>query len=297
MQIRLRTETGLPEFLGIGALKAGTTYLDAMLRDHPEICLPPGGKEIQFFNRYFDRGPEWYRRQFHGCREGVKGEVSPQYMFDPKVAGRIKDLIPHARLVVSVRDPVMRAHSQFKHWVQERGYSNSFEQYLTEHPGAVERGRYFHLLRPYLHHFPRDQLLVILFEDLVGQRLTTMQNVYRFVGVDVGHVPAAAGKPVYASYSPRFHRAYIRAKKVSRRLRRSGLSNLVATGKRAGLERVFVPSASTTRFAPLLPETARRLAEGYAEDTAALSSFLGRDLADVWSTPDSGLPARSHLNP
>ena len=68
----------LPDFLAIGALKAGTTYLDSMLRDHPDLCLPATVKEVEFFTRHYDRGPAWYARRFAGCGSGRAGEVSPQ---------------------------------------------------------------------------------------------------------------------------------------------------------------------------------------------------------------------------
>jgi hypothetical protein len=273
----------LPDFLGIGALKAGTTYIDAMLRSHPEVCLPNGVKEVEFFTRHFHRGAGWYRQQFRGCAGRVTGEVSPQYLFDPEAAGRIHDLIPEARLIVSVRDPVQRAYSQYKHWVQETAYRRSFDQFLTEHPGAVDRGRYSRSLGPYLDWFGRDQLLVVVFEDLVDQPVVAMQAVYRFLGVDVGHVPDAAEEAVYVSASPRFHHGYVTAKRVSRRLQRWGLSGVVANTKRVGLEKVFRPNGTSPPFAPLLPETARRLADLYAEDVAALSALVDRDLAALWS--------------
>ncbi len=276
-------EPDLPGFLGIGSLKAGTTYLDAMLRDHPQLSLPAAIKEVEFFNRHHARGPGWYRQQFRGCSGRMRGEVSPQYLFDPTVPGRISELIPEARLLVSVRDPVRRAYSQYKHWVQETGYGQSFDQFLIDHPGAVERGRYFSCLRPYLESFDRDQILVLVFDDLIGEPLATMQRVYAFLGVDADHAPAAAGQPVYASAPPRFHQGYVAAKRVSRRFHQWGLAGVVATGRRAGLGRAFRPSGREPSFAVLPPDTARRLADGYADDVASLSGLLGRDLSALWS--------------
>jgi len=274
----------LPDFLGIGALKAGTSYLDAMLRDHPQTWLPPRLKEVEFFNRHYERGPEWYEQQFRGSQGRVRGEVSPQYLFDGRVAGRIHALIPEARLIVSVRDPVQRAYSQYKHWVQETGYRRSFDDFLAEHPGAVDRGRYLALLDPYLQLFAREQILVIVFEELVDQPQATMEQVYRFVGVDAAHVPGPSDEAVNASGSPRFHGSYVAVKRVTRWLQDRGATSVIAAAKRTGLGRVFRPSDDPPDFAPLPPATARSLAETYADDVAALSAFLGRDLGLLWST-------------
>jgi len=256
-----------------------------MLRDHPGTWLPPAVKEVEYFTRHYDRGPGWYGQHFRGGEGLVCGEVSPQYLFDDRAAGRIRDLVPDARLVVSVRDPVQRAYSQYKHWVQETAYQGSFERFVVDHPGAVARGRYLHLLRPYLDRFPRAQILVIVFEDLVGRPTETMQAVYRFIGVDAGHRPAGCGEAVNASGSPRFHRSYVAAKRMSRWLQDRGGTTVIAAGKRAGITRVFRPADASPDFAPLLPATARSLADTYADDIAALSAFMGRDLHQLWSTP------------
>jgi len=272
----------LPDFLGIGALKAGTTYLDAMLRSHPEVCMPAGLKEVEFFNRHYDRGAPWYSQKFRGCEGRTKGEISPQYLFDPRASSRIFGLIPRARLIVSVRDPVQRAYSQYKHWVQETAYRKSFDEFLEEHPATVERGRYFALLRPYLDCFPRDQILIVVFDDLVNQPVQTMQEVYDFVGVDAGHVPSAADEAVNVSGSPRFHGAYVAAKKVSRWLHDRGGSSVVAATKTLGIGRLFRPRNGAPVAAPS-PESSRRLAEAYSDDVAALSTLLDRDLTRLWS--------------
>jgi len=255
-----------------------------MLRDHPATWLPPAVKEVEFFNRHYDRGREWYERQFRGADGRACGEVSPQYLFDGRVAGRVRDLVPDARLIVAVRNPVQRAYSQYKHWVQETAYRGSFEDFLREHPGAVERGRYLSLLRPYLDHFPRDQILVIVFEDLVSRPADTMEAVYRFIGVDPGHRPARADQAVNVSASPRFHRSYVASKRVSRWLQDRGAAGVVAAGRRLGANRVFRSTDRVPDFAPLLPATERSLADAYGEDVVALSAFLGRDLGSLWST-------------
>ena len=276
------TRLELPDFLGIGALKAGTTYLDAMLRSHPQICMPVGLKEVDFFTRHYERGPQWYGKKFVACDGKVRGEVSPQYLFDSRVAARICDLIPKARLIVSVRDPVQRAYSQYKHWVQETGYRGSFDEFLDQHPGAVERGRYFALLRPYLEYFDRNQIHIVLFDDLVNQPIPTMQEVYAFVGVDPAHVPSAADEAVNVSGSPRFHRGYVAAKRVSRWLHNKGASNVVAATKRSGIVRMFRSRHAAPAVASS-PELARRLADAYADDVAALSALVDRDLARLWA--------------
>jgi len=100
---------------------------------------------------------------------------------------------------------VQRAYSQYKHWVQVSAYGGDFEQFLADHPGAVEEGRYFVLSR-YLDLFPAPQLHVVIFGDLVREPVDVMRGVFDFLGVDPSHTPPDVGAANISTRS-RFHRA------------------------------------------------------------------------------------------
>lgn len=282
-------EQPLPDFLGIGALKAATTYLDALLRRHPELCLPAALKEVQFFNRYFNRGVDWYSALFRACGARRPGEVSPQYLFDPECPARIARVLPDVKLLVSVRDPVQRAYSQYKHWVEERGYLKPFEDFLEEHPQAVERGEYFRSTSRYLDLFPRERMHFVVAEELVTDPAPVLTDVFDFLGVGPGPVPATVEGPRNVSTIPRFHGAYVRTKQVTRLLYRVGGARVVDTAKRLGAEQLF-RAGGKAGFSPLDPETAARLAEHYADDVSSLSRLLDRDLSRYWW--DGGVDGR-----
>lgn len=270
----------LPDFLGIGALKAGTTYLDGLLRTHPELCLPSGVKELDFFTRHYERGQAWYARKFAGCGRRLAGEVSPQYLADHRCPARIKELLPEALLLVSVRDPVQRAYSQYKHWVQVSAYGGDFEQFLDDHPNAIEAGRYFLHVSRYLDLFQGERLHVVVFEDLVRHPVEVMQNVFRFLAVDAGHTPPVL-EAANVSTRPRFPRVYVHAKRASGWLHEHGGGQIVEKAKRAGLGRAF-SATSADGFAPLTPAAAARLGDAYRDDVEMLSKLLGRDLLTTW---------------
>src|SRR5512145_282832 len=99
----------LPDFVVIGAQTAGTTALYAYLRWHPGVTGPPW-KEVSFFDRHWWRGEAWHRGQFP-LRSGQRlvGEASPSYLCHPLAPGRARSLVPDAKLVALVRDPVDRA--------------------------------------------------------------------------------------------------------------------------------------------------------------------------------------------
>ena len=109
----------LPDFLGIGCQKGGTTTLFQMLRKEEDIWMPDC-KEIHFFDKKYQRGAEWYRLQFTKAKKQQKcGEITPFYLFHPEVAERIKRHMPNIKLIILLRDPAKRAISQYQHAVRK----------------------------------------------------------------------------------------------------------------------------------------------------------------------------------
>ena len=298
----------LPDFLGIGALKAGTSYLDAMLRSHPELSLPLHLKEVEFFSRHHERGLGWYAAQFAAPDGRPRGEISPQYLFDPACPARIEAANPGTKLLVSVRNPVDRAYSQYRHWVQETRYRGDFEQFLTEHPGAIERSSYWTLLQRYRDRFPDEQLHIVVFEEMTRDPATVLAGLYRFLGVAEDHDPGTMFDAVNSSGTPRFPRLYAASKQVSRWLYDHGQAQRVEAvkrvrpqdvlrgrsgdgpgGRRAAASttgRTSTESADSGGTAGATTGPGRgaveRIAAATADDVAALSAYVGRDLSATW---------------
>ena len=101
----------LPDFLGVGVQKGGTTTLQKLLEQHPGAFLP-AAKELHYFSLHYARGESWYRQQFAAASPGQRnGEITPYYLFHPEASKRIQSLLPQVRLVVLLRDPVQRTLS------------------------------------------------------------------------------------------------------------------------------------------------------------------------------------------
>ncbi len=189
----------LPDFVIAGAQKGGTSSLHAYLSEHPQV-LPARKKEVHFFDRHFVKGEAWYRasfptrRQVEACRRNIgapalTGEASPSYVFHPLAAARMAALLPAARIVLLLRDPVERAHS---HWrmARSRGedtlsFPDALDAEEARLAGEVERvvadpayfskplkrwsyvarGRYDEQVARLLDAFPRDRVLVLAAES------------------------------------------------------------------------------------------------------------------------------------
>jgi hypothetical protein len=197
---------GLPDFLVIGAQKAGTTALYAYLRWHPEIS-GPFWKEVSFFDRHWWRGEAWYRGQLPLRTDGkLVGEASPSYVFHPLAPERVYALVPAVRLILLVREPAERAYSHYQHEVALGREPLSFEDALEAEserlagqvdrlradPRAfsrswwdhayVARGLYADQIERWLEFFPRDQILVLTTDELGMRPAETYASVLAFVG-------------------------------------------------------------------------------------------------------------------
>ena len=125
-----------PDFVVVGAQRAGTTSLMALLRQHPDVGQLPD-RELHFFDFHFSYGPSWYRSHFTG--PGVLGESSPYYLFHPDCADRVATTCPHSRVVCVLRDPIERAYSQWQ-WNRARGREHlQFVDALSEERSRLDR--------------------------------------------------------------------------------------------------------------------------------------------------------------
>lgn len=203
----------LPTFVVIGAAKAGTTAMYWYLNEHPEVFMSPV-KETNFFayglddqgrllygdpelHRFPVRSVEHYERLFAGVRsQRAVGEASPIYLECPQSAGRIRDLLPDARIICFLREPVDRAYSDYLMYLRSRGRRLDPARDLTvdaawAQPGShwMRISRYHEALQRFYDLFARDRIHVFLFDDLRADALACVRDVYRSVEVDPSFSP------------------------------------------------------------------------------------------------------------
>ena len=202
----------LPTCVIIGAMKAGTSSLHHYLVQHPDVG-PPARKEVHFFDSARHRSTLRYRSFFPLCgRYPHAVESSPYYLFHPAVPARVRKLLPEAKLVVLLRDPVMRTYSHYNH-VRTRGREDlSFAEALAAEPSRlrgeherllrdptalshphraysyVERSVYTPQIARWYEHFPREQLLILQSEDLFEDPGAVLARTQAWLGLRP-HVP------------------------------------------------------------------------------------------------------------
>lgn len=292
-----------PSFIGVGAPKCGTTWVYECLEEHPGICMGKP-KEIHFFNRYhgtdsenkgfqLEKGMGAYASHFAECpANAVIGEFSPKYLFDPDVPELIKRHVgPDVKILIVLRNPIERAFSHYKHFKSKfpEKYTD-FETAMEINPDILEWSRYEKYLPAFLNAFPRDQVLVKIFDDLESAPEAFMRDIYRFVGVDETFIPPSVGRKVNAS-EQRFSEK--RKKKMSVIFRVYGKLNNISllrpllrlakgAGVSAAVKKQVDKSVSGEGVKEVnkefTPETQKMLREIFDETVRETESLLGKKL-------------------
>lgn len=213
----------LPNFIIIGAQKAGTTSLYKYLIQHPFVKSPIT-KELHFFDTNFGRGLNWYRSQFpllfnlpntSNHHNFITGEASPAYIFHPYSAKRIAATIPNVKLILLLRNPVDRAYSQYN-MQKARGretlsFAEAIEKEEERLKGELEkileheyttyysynyfaysylsRGIYINQIKDWVNLFPKEQLLILKSEDLFSNTNTVFEQVVNFLNLPQFELP------------------------------------------------------------------------------------------------------------
>jgi hypothetical protein len=198
----------LPNLIVLGAQKCGTSGLHFYLDLHPGISMSTP-KELNFFiaERNWPRGTDWYRRHFDP-EAAVRGESSPNYTTYPHHLGvpeRMHQVVPDAKLIYLVRDPVERIAAHWIHNYAKRREKGDLRETLL-HPNTtyVLRSQYHLQLTQFLNFYPEPQVLVLEQDDLRNRRSETLRDVFSYLGVDPGFE------------HPRFHRERHRSSRKRR---------------------------------------------------------------------------------
>lgn len=226
--------TASPTFVIAGVQKCGTTSLFQALDLHPRV-VRPANKEIHFFDQHWRRGQDWYARQFPDLAVGqMTGEATPVYSYGATARKRLIRTLPHARIVLVLRDPVSRAYSHYWHSRRNQETLPTFEEALAAEGDRLasgnplnarrfsyfDRGRYVAQVRPLLRAYG-DNLMVTTLEQLMADPESEVARVMRHVGLDPTEAPELAMPEVnrYRALSRREERA-LQRRTPSRMLRR-----------------------------------------------------------------------------
>jgi len=293
----------LPTFIGIGAPKAGTTWLFRCLQEHPQVFVA-AIKETNFFVYHTIEGRlAEYEAHFAGSAGATAiGEISTNYFSSDYAPERIHQHVPDVRLFVSLRNPIDQIYSHYWHLRRQNfhrwGHTHiprNFEEALERFPDQLLRGScYGRYLHRWLNRFDRTRLLVLFYDDIRAQPQQIVRHLYHFIGVEPDFIPSSlqeTGSTVRQGVSPRSPMAsrlypivydhinqylYHPLKKAIGWHRADALKETLKL--RQFMERLFFRPG----YPPMASATRTLLQEKLAPDIAQLSALTGRNL-DHWN--------------
>jgi Sulfotransferase family len=301
----------LPDFFVAGVPKAGTTALHSALARHPSLFMS-AVKEPKFF---LTGGPPpaeggpgdvktyrehvWLRSDYEALFDAappgaLKGESTPFYLYSQDAQRRIRELIPDARLIVVLRDPVERAHSNWTHmWSAGLDPSGDFLQACAQEEERIaagwadfwrytELGMYGEQLRHLYSVFSREQVLVFRYRSLISDPARTLDQVCSFLGVPTGVVTDLPRENVTVQPHPTVRHSVVATARRAGAALTALLPGHLGAGMTDHLEHMLQQDAAPRR--PLTREQREALIPRFKADIALLETITGEDFSD-WLQP------------
>ncbi|MEK6872569.1 MAG: sulfotransferase [Nanoarchaeota archaeon] len=293
------------DFIGIGAGRSGTTWIVNILSKHPQICCPYIGKLNYFsatrpYNKtseYDKRGIKGYLDLFKSCKKGqVRGEFSSYYMVNPKIAKIIKKHFPNVKIWACLREPIERAYSdwlafkRFKLKEKDSFKVAFFKEQTGLYPngdGYRHRGFYYKQLKSYFALFPKKNIKIILYDDIVKNPEKVAREFYDFLGVDSNYKPKNLKEKPAKSTETRFK--FIRSiitflSEISHKLEESNFGAIIFLIKRKTkinelFNKINDINVKESKKPKLESEVRERLKKVYIKDIEKLEKLISRDLS------------------
>lgn len=320
----------LPDFLIGGAMKAGTTALHQLLARHTGVFIPdrevhffcldditehpdfvaPAGEHwtLPDFDTELTANLAWYRALFRKARpDQLIGEHSTVYLPSGKAPARIARLLPAAKLVFLLRDPVARTYSHYWHRVRWGQAVHGFEATLRYAPHTLlTRSFYRRQLETVFQHIPRQRIQVLIFEEFIREPQRVLDSVCAFLGLPGGVDLRGVETHIHRGDAVRFRRLQLFQNRLFRPLRtraqrpplpgvpavRLGATERLALRLDRGMRAL---NRSRAGYPPMRSGTRDFLAALFAKENAGLSDLLGVELERFW--PSLGSATRRDRHP
>ncbi len=260
-----------PDFIHIGPGRTGTTYIFKMLGQHPGINLP-NEKEINFFNRNYQKGLDWYFKKFP--EEGLTGEFTNLYFYHPEYVELIKDNLKEVKVITVMRNPFDRMMSNFMY--QKRSGSippnMDFNEALEKFPDLGDQDKFGIYLKKYREWFG-ERLFVGVYDDLSNKPDTFYKQLFHFLGLEMAELQGVGDK-VNQSVALKSSILAVPIRLGANAMRKLGMVGILDNIKNSGLTKSILYKKAQKEAV----EFPAWLRENINKDIDRISSLLQRDL-------------------
>jgi len=306
-----------PDFVIAGAMKCGTTTLHQMLAAHPGVYMPEPELHIldrsniiqhpdfaffknQQWNKHSELGKQasqrYYQHFYQFAKAGqLKGEDSTTYLCSPRAIKQLVELNPSVKLLVVLRHPTKRAYSHYWHMVKTGRVIYRFEDLLVNQPETVlSRSMYSEQLVNILRYIPKEQLKIVLFEDLVKDTQQVLEGVLRFLNLEVASLPEHTySMHANRTYYPRFTNVQLIKNRLFRKSANISYRHHFANqqeqiGNTFFFERMInkihqiINPLVAKSAPPISPASERYLNEFFKHELSEIDDITGQPIFDKW---------------
>jgi hypothetical protein len=273
----------LPDFLGVGPARTGTTWLHQVLESGAD--LPANVKETQFFTTYYHKGIDWYAHHYRRARgDRPVGEICP-YFNPPAARKRIKLHLPECRIICTLRDPVDRLYSHYKMLRRNVWARGTFLDLIEARPHLLRGNRYAAHLAEWFDMFGRDRVLVLFYEELRDDRQAYLDRICTFIGIapiDLSRIKVAGEGVNSYERAPKNRHLAQNARHVKYFLKDHGFYRTINALENAGIWDFCVGRGE--KFPRLSPEEDARVRPMFVPEIEELEKLLRCDLSH-WKAP------------
>lgn len=285
------------DFIGVGAPKCGSSFISKIIQEHPDAIFSYT-KEVQFFNDIgglysnynndrYSNGLSWYKKQFPKKEFGkIMGEFSTDYLYDHDAAIRIKKHFPDAKIIICLRNPVFKTYSLYN-WYKnttKEEKSHTFEDAINNKPEYLERGMYYEQVKRYFDLFDKNQIHIIIHEELKKSPEKIIKKLYEFLCINPEFIPPSLYKQVNESAKVRF-KSLLKLLSFFDFLQRKNSDYLIYIIRKSGFYNALSRAYHKLNYVnytypPMKYETKRHLVEYFSNDVKKLETLIKQDLTD-----------------
>lgn len=272
-----------PNFLIVGAAKAGTSWVHQCLQEHPDVYVPDR-KEIRFFSVNYEKGIEWYKTFFDGhSGESAVGEVSPTYMIHKEAHKRIYNFNPKVKLLFILRNPIERAYSHYCMNVRAGEATRKIDKEIKRGRRVVEDGMYLNKIERYLKFFDKDKIYIHVFGDLKKSPKKFIEKIYANLGVKEDFCPDILNEKYHSRKKvPAVQWIHNIGTYMLWVLKKIGAAKFVQEIRKSKITKIYNRLNDGREFPKMGEEKKKELESIYESQIEGLSKYIDRDLKKEW---------------
>jgi len=195
----------LSAIIGVGSPRAGTTWLDMILRLHPEVQMPRNIKEMWFFSHKYEKGLKWYASHYIPINSKAKiwGDISTTYLSCSECPQRIKNLLPKAKIIINLRNPYERIMSMYGYYLMSGNKDIGLSNVIREQEWFKKEMFVTKYIKNYCNFFDKKNIFFMIYDDLILDPYELASKIYKFIGVEYNYINEKISKKIHCKRVPR----------------------------------------------------------------------------------------------